>query len=683
MSLSFYFFEKCAKKIEENYSLILKKFNDPSNFIQISASDQLKAAATGNMGALADLAGNYIEQNADSLLLKALEVTGLENSVLDALNLLYNLIAQSVAAYNDLILLFLKKLAGNIIVELNKKAEINATLKQKLTNLHNALLALNAGDPVFEKYLSDLRAALADLEYGRRDVLLVRNTVKSSDRFLGKRYKSGKAKVESALGKIRPLDNNPYLKPTAKGLLTNLGIPNSDEQINNMLAIPSLCRDVIAAAQGYDEAVLKINTMLTAYYNGLSQLQTVIPSAIKKYILSRFDSTLDKLLALTKSMSLNLNGSESLPFSVAPGFKATPLNVSVQAFKWLMDSSLILESFKLIPAGHIIVERQANGWSPAKTEAGDGKRLLAAMTGQFRSVNVGDSVEIFNTTRPGIYRVKKLISNAEVELDRVINNSIQRISPIDYEITSDALGALQLNFETVDVYRASVSSLKRMGTVNNGKSALVADEAKENSVAFMGQLFTFLLEATNAVVSSSVRAEALSLCRSFIKRADLVESRDRDIATALTAFINAPIPFEDTINSIFNAIKKALSDLGLDRASDLLDSGEFEKFFKLNSKNATYVGAALEAIAFLKDCFDNDADKAKLSEIENEVQGDADLLSFSISFNFDLAIFKNLQDCLSLNGFGDLFNSKEIICGLLEKSGVGTLFNKLNDLLKF
>lgn len=680
MSAAAYFLKKCADKIEENIALTLAQLSDPASFVQIEMSDALAAAASGDMGALQDLASTYVQQNADVLLLQALQVTGLENTALNALNLFFNMMAQAISAYNDLILLFMKKVAENIIVEVDKKEEINQNLKQKLINLLNGLLVLTSGDPVFEAYLRQLRAALIELDQGRRDIVLVRNTIDRTGRFLGKKYKSGKASIESAALKIKPLDNNPYLQPTASALANNLGLPSTDEQINNLLAIPVLCKEVIVAMKDYDLTTLKINAMLVAYYAALNVLQTGMPDLMKKYLLSRFDSTLTKLQALINSMALNLNGQETAIGGPIGGFQVTPLNVSVQAFKWSMDVNLVLESFKLIPSGHVVIPRQNNGIAPAQP---NGKRFLGPTQNYFSQVNIGDQIEIFAGAKTGTYRVKAIIAENEVELDRVLNNSIQTLSPVEYEITSDALGALELNFQVVDVYKRSVANLKSLGTITNGSGALIAEEAQENTSIFGAQLLSFLLKATAATVSAKLEASAISQCRGFIRRCDLVTDRGNEIKAFLRTFINTPIPLEETLAALQEGLMQALSALGLDKAADLLKEGKFAEFFGLDGQTATYVGAALAAIALLKECFDNDADQAALSEIENEIQGDADLLSISVSFNFSLAIFDNLQDCLDLTAFASLLNAKEIICGLLELAGVGDLFNDLQDLLSF
>lgn len=684
MSIAQHFEEKCRKKLTRNVNLILQKLSDPGSLIQVDISGVLADAASGDFGSLKEYATNYISNNADTLLMAALKVTGQENNVLSSLNLFYNMLAQAMSAYNDLLLIFLKKLALNIIHELEQKEKINQKLKQTLTNLHNGLKAYSAGDPVFEKYLKDLRAALVTLNSGAADVRLVRNTLASSGKFLGKRYKAGHGKVESAVQSIRPFADNPYLKSNTKEILNSVGVPTEKEQITNLLAIPTLTSDVITSAKGYADRVTKINAMLTAYYAGLSALQTGLPPLITGFIVSLFDNVLVKLSDLIGAMALNLNGDQARVSGPAPKFNPNPVKVTANAFKWAMDGSLILESFKFIPAGHVVVEKQKNAHVLGKA-TGLNDRLIVHKAGHFKKVNPGDAVEVFSPPAlKGIFRAKSVSGDQDhLVLDRAINRTDTQYAEVEYEVTAEGIGAFELSLGPVNAYSASVTALKALGSTSSGQAALIATEARENASLFSAQLNNFLIAATFDVARGTVDPANISLCRSFIARCDLVTKRSEDIKDRLNTFVNTPIPLEDTLKKIQDGLLQALRGLGLDRAADLLDGGEYDKFFKLNSKNATYIGAAIEAFAFLRDCFPDTASAAKFSEEESKLRGDQELLNFKISFDFDLAILKNLQDCLDLTALAKDFLSKEYLCGLLEDAGVGNIFNKLQDLLSF
>jgi hypothetical protein len=134
----------------------------------------------------------------------------------------------------------------------------------------------------------------------------------------------------------------------------------------------------------------------------------------------------------------------------------------------------------------------------------------------------------------------------------------------------------------------------------------------------------------------------------------------------LQKFIDTPIPSEETLQALKEGLFGVLEQLGLGSALDALKSGEYGKFFGMTGSTASYVGAALVAIGFLKECFDNDADKSVLTNIENEIKGDKDLLNFKLPLDFDFAILKNIQDCVDLTALAAFLKTKELLCDALK-----------------
>ena len=204
MSLAEFFQKQCTDKLEENVVLALTKLSDPMSMVSGGGAGVLKDAASGNMGGLAAFAEDYLLANSDAIALAALKATGQENTVLDALNLFYSILAQIMAAYNDLILMFLKKQAQTCQKNLDKKIALNTAMKAALTQLVNGLNALSAGDPVYDAYLAKLRAALALLDQGRRDIKFVRNNIAATGGFLPKVYRKGRNEVRDAAKQIKP-----------------------------------------------------------------------------------------------------------------------------------------------------------------------------------------------------------------------------------------------------------------------------------------------------------------------------------------------------------------------------------------------------------------------------------------------------------------------------------------------
>ena len=635
MSLGAYFFQKCADNIKENLALLQMKLSDPGNLVTFELSGKLVDAAAGGLGSLASFAGDYIKQNADVILVEALQATGLEDTAQQAFNLANNIMAASIMANNELVMYFVRRLAQNIITLLKDKQELLAELSAKVTELYNLLKILNQGNPVYDPYIAQLRRALLDVRSARTDLILVRNTFVRRDLWLSRRFATAKQSIERARDLVTPSANNtsinkgvgggtanktalktPVNNPLANGttgssgidvvkaaqiavigLFENPPVPSTSEQFQATISIPKVSKQVIDASQGYFEAVTKINALLAAFLAALSQISTGLPAYYKKYILSLFDPLLSRVDTVAGEMANILNGSPTAFAGPAAGFRPQPLTASVNAFKWGMDLSIILENFKTIPEG--------------------------------------------------------------------------------------ALNALSVSQQTVVAYQTAVTNLQKLDDIKMEGVIFRATDAQENTGDLESQLLVFLLEANNAPVSATVRAEVLGVARAVLKRIAITVSRDNQIATILQKFVDTPFELEDTIKKIGEGIFSLLSSAGLDNAQDLLESGEFTKFFKLNSKEATFVGAALASVALLKQCFPDQASRDKLSQIQFELEKDADLLNIQFSIDFDLAIFKNLQDCLRFKSLGASFNIQEAFCGIIAGSSVGQSLNRLKDVLSF
>jgi hypothetical protein len=497
------------------------------------------------------------------------------------LDVVFNLMASSVMLYNDLMLIFLKQTAKECVKYLDEKLKYNAEFKELLTKLYTLLSSLSAGDPVFDKYLADLRAALVLLDTGTFDIRLVRNTLEASDTFLAERFKKGQQSIVDAQVAIRPLKDNKYLQVTAEGLGKNLGVPTSGEQIMNMMEVPALCKELIDVSTGYMRSTLAANSCLVAYFLGLDNLKTGMPAIIKKYTLRVFDQILDRLTDVGDNMAIVLNGSSSAKRAPVGGFEPVPLKVFAHSYKWVRELGILVPLLRTVPVS--------------------------------------------------------------------------------------GLSQFNLSEGPVNAYRASIAAIKRLNTVATPKAVLISKDGQEDALLFTGQLTRLLAEAAAGMVAARFAKSSLSVLRSFIYRNDLAIAQTTQVKSALQSFIDTPIPLEDTLKKLMESIMKVLKMLGLDGAADALKSGDYAKFFGMGTKDASYLGAALVALSFLKQCFPNPADAEKLEDAQGELQGRQDLLNVSVNFNFDFAIFKNLDDCIKLTEKAKLFLNKQNLCALLQK----------------
>jgi len=789
VSLSSFYRKQCTDKLKENYANLLAKLSDPASLVHTNIGDLLASGSEEGLGGLASFAEDYLTQNGPGLALAALGAAGIQNTALDALNLFYNMMAQLMAAYNDMMLILLKKLARKLVIDLEMKISLSVQLKQKILSIVNTLASLDRGDPVYEAYLAQLRAALIQLNSGRNDILLTRNTLKSTDQFLPKVYRRGRNNVRAAVKKIKPptdstkvivpdsgkigaverggvvnraqplallssldssdikfaavrvgdtvtitiqtgssfispgvykvsqklsssalvLDHAPfnlskpgvdqvtgvtyYIETIVKGvktavassLIKDLGLPTSADQIENMMATPTLIKGCIGVMRPYITQTTLVNTHLKFYKNGLAALLQGMPDLMKGFVLKLFDPVLNNLSTLIRSMALTLNDDENRIQGPVSGFQPKPLNVTSHAFKWSVDGYLIVQALKLIPASVEVVHPRKDGVSFVT----DPKILAWPLNlpgAKFTKVKAGDNVEITGGTLAtlGSYTVIKKNGPTSLLLDRPFAGG-KASDNIEYTIETDgALGEFQLNQDLVNVYKQSVLNLQQLNNAGTGSASLLAKEGEENVIAFSGQVLTFLTRVASSIVTTSeARKATISLGHSLMSRCDIAISRDKVEQQILQAFIDTPIPLEDTLNQLLASLEAVLAGLGLDKAADALASGDYSGLFGMNSKNATYVGAAVEAIAFLKSCFDDDATKAKLTAAENDLKGQKDLFSLKLSFDFDLAILKNIKDCIDLNALAALFEGKEAICKLVKDAAAGVKggYDKLEALV--
>ena len=602
MSLFEQFQKECVSATLNNIKLVQQKLADAKNPFNFKLSGALVDAAKQGMGPLADFAGDYLEENADKIAFALVEATGADNAIREALDTVYKYISLLFLAQNTMVLVLMKGVGRNIIAQLDSKDIRLNELESLFTSLHNALLSLSRGDPAYSAYLANLRAALAKLLSANTKLKIVRNSLATRTLYLSKVYKSAQDDVAAAQHNIRPsTGDNPFTAPflgassasdvasasvlSAKALLATTGVPTSQEQIDNILAIPKISKQIIIAMKDYGVINASINGMLKAYIAGIEALTTALQDVVKGYALTHLDSLIKSVTDLSSDMKESLKGTPN------------PVKVTGLAFKWTAQVSFIIAQMKILPG--------------------------------------------------------------------------------------DALRRLSLEAGDIAAFQKSIDDLKALNNIVQGQAILVATEAQEDIGALEQQVLTALLRANGAVASGKIDNATLSLVRTIIARIKITKQRNERIRSILLAFINFKLFGEDEIQDMLESINALMRSAGLDRAIELLKTGDYTKFFKLNAKTATYVGAALEAIAFLKDCFDSEEKKQEITKTQRKLERDLDLLSIKLSFDFDVAIFKNLLICKTNINLALKFNLEEFLCGLAEDAGIGKIFGALDDVLSF
>lgn len=597
MSISVYFTEECIRKIKENAQLLLEKLADPASLVSFSAEGALVDASKEGMGGLANFSAQYLEDNAVGLITAAIGVTGDETVARQLLNLAYNTISAAATANNDLVLMFVKRVAKTCIDALDEKAEILELMRTKFRTLYNTLVSMNEGDPIFERYVQDLRRATVLCDSAADDIDIVAGTLVVANFFLDRTFDRAKEKINEARDLVTPLADNPYFEPTFNAVLRNAGLPTVEEQKANMVAITRLSKEVIDSSRGYFAATLRVNLILEAYQLAVDSFNTNVTSALARWTINLLDENNGRLRSVTANMANILNGAEDAIDQPLEGYSPQPVTTSAQTYKWQMELEIIGNSLETIPDS------------------------------QLTNINLSNSA--------------------------------------------------------VEAYNRSVERLEQIDTYQNRNAIVVGENGTEQVADLEQQLLTFMLAANAAVTTADVDDEIFVLGRRVLARFDLTEDRDQDVRNALQGFLAADINNEEQLQEIANGVYKLLDDAGLDRANELLQEGQFGEFFNLDAKSGSYVGAALVAVAQLKECFPTVEEQQELTVIQRELEQGEDLLTLKLSFDFDFAIFENLQDCLRLEGLAISFFDKEDFCGIIESSGIGRAYDALNNLVSF
>lgn len=542
--------KKAGALDEENDSLDTLAKNSPNTVLQDGVNEEVSAntkekysksplsqLGTDFIAEQVSKNGSQILNNATGLLEEKLNrITGIpiRKTIEEAQNLAFNAISAAITAKNDLILFFLQQTAQAAIDAIVQKREIIEEAKKRQRYLYNALVILVAGNPFFSQYLTELRRALALVVSANNRFTTVRNTFIATDIFINAQFGLAISELELAEELITPEEQDPDVKFTNDGLLSNVGVPTDAQQLTLILSIPQLVQDLMLSMNGYFAVTLKVNALLFAFTTGLNSLQQVSSRKLSEYTVSMLDSLLSQITSLANRMASKINGDPQAFTTPVEGFNPDPVSTSAEALRWIFDIRAIIEYARFIP----------------------GKTL------------------------------------------------------------SD----ITLSNNTLSEYQRAVEEIKKKGDRIQGDAVLRAVEGREEVDDLETQVQLFALKSLEAMVSAEVAENILALGRTVLARLDLAQVQDTEIEVILKRFVDDRLPLFDSLKKTADGIFATLNNLGLDRASDMLKGGNFSDFFNLNTKTATYAGAALVGLAVLKECLHTVEDQQQLVQAEREIQ---------------------------------------------------------------
>ena len=189
-------------------------------------------------------------------------------------------------------------------------------------------------------------------------------------------------------------------------------------------------------------------------------------------------------------------------------------------------------------------------------------------------------------------------------------------------LPKDSLKDLNLDKNLTDTYYAAVDKIKALTDIKRGDAILRVNEGQEQIGLVEQQITQFTIAALGAIVSGKIAANVLPLGRTVISYLDLSRENDLAVKNALLPFVNAQVPFFNTIKRIGDGFYSMLDRLGLDKAADMLRSGKFQDFFNISARTATYAGSALAIVSELKSCAKTTEDITTLDRAEREIKKD-------------------------------------------------------------
>lgn len=485
-------------------------------------------------------------------------------------NMIFDSVTAMLTAQNDLAMFFIQKLAKQAIIALDNKIKINNELKLRIQELHNIIVQIVEGSPFFNTYLTQLRKGLSYIYEARNDVVIVRNTLQVNDKWLKTRFKGAKDKLILAEDLLQPAKNgNKDGSYVQHGLLSGVGIPSKPQQIELLLSLPQKIKEVLACANGYFFANLRANALLLAFIQAQGAFQNASSRKLKQFTINTLDNIVTRLDDLVTQMATQLNGSPSSILS--------PDTVE-----------------KFIPSPELIAAAQ----SGQNIDVTDPTTFKVKST---KSKYTPDSLKTSASALGWLIELKMIVGYFEL-------------------VPGPTLEALDTSNAALAKYEKAVKIIKSKGNVSSGNAFLTATEGREETGELESQITTYILTAGKALVDAKTGKKAVSLGKTIIVRLELSIEQDTEIRAALNEFATANLSFSAAQKRAGAGIFKMLDKFGMDRASDFLKNGLFKDFFNMDGKTATYAGAALTALAAIKECLNTSEDRQQITQAQREIE---------------------------------------------------------------
>jgi hypothetical protein len=523
------------------------------------------------MGEMIAKNGTKIINNVDTAIKKSKFVQQLESMQ----SLVFDSVTAALTAKNDLAMFFIQQLANQIIIAIDKKRAITQKLRLKMNELYNILVLITTTKPFFDTYLRQLRQALLRMYEARNDFSLIRNTLVSRDLWLDIRYAQAIDKIKQAEKLMEPESASPTdVKFTDQGLLAGTGVPSQPQQLMLLLALPQKVKEVLSCANGYFVAVAKLNALLLAYILAYGQFTGGVNRKLKQFTVNTMDNLIGMMDELISSMAKQLNGS--------PSSILQPDTVQVN----LLDPQFLANARNQLQSGGNIGVTDSS----------------QALSGQsYTKPFEPNPISTSSSALGWLIDIKVILAYSEL-------------------VPGPVLKSLNVSNRALELYDDSVKKLKSFGNATEGDSVLFAVDGREEIGQLEKQLSRFLIAAAKGITFVEDAKAVLPLGRTIMRRLDMSYIRDGEIRQVISNFANADLAFPSALKRTGNSVFKMLDKFGLDRASDSLRNGGFADFFNMNSKTATYAGAAIAGFAVLSNCLKTEEAREQITQAKREIE---------------------------------------------------------------
>lgn len=517
-----------------------------------------------------DLVAQTIHENSRALsqnILNAVEDFDKRNRITATLTdmraLAFNAVTTALTFQNDMVLFFAAQVAQKAVKAIDDKRQTLIELQEAIRRLHNALLTLAGGGPFFNQYLADLRAALVLIHDADVQMSLVESAFSAQSRFPRPSYERAKTYLDQAYNLIMP---GPTSKDTTllEGLMKGKFVgPDLNLQKGMLLVIPKLTMEMLKKYDYYALKVIKVNLLILGFQNVIQNLKEVTGDKFKTIILDQIRKNRAFLSDIIESMALELNG-------------------DIGAIR-----------------------------GPIQVPAGSSGQRGASITSttQYKTYSPNPTIA---TAKATVWSVK--VKAARVMLETIDVNAMQNIS-----ISNNALAA----------YNKALEGLSKLDDRVSRTAVLRATDGREQPGDLEADFVTFAFQANQAILDSSLLESengrfssntVLALGAKLIARTQLSITQDREVQNILYEFIAATENVLKAINDLGNSIFKVMDDLGMDRAKDFLQNGDFGGFFAMTGQTSTYIGAAMTGLSFAQALLSDSSQKTCLNTAVNTLK---------------------------------------------------------------